>query len=75
MGGTSILAMPQPSVSALRAVTARVIDDPSYRAAAAQMASRLAAECDDNLVVDELEHMGAGARGGESFRSQDFRGL
>jgi MGT family glycosyltransferase len=50
------------SVSALRAATARVIEDPRYRAAAGRMASRLAAERDDNLAVDELEHVAAGAR-------------
>ena len=49
------------SVSALRAATARVIEDPRYRAAAGRMASRLAAERDDNLAVDELEHVAAGA--------------
>jgi UDP:flavonoid glycosyltransferase YjiC (YdhE family) len=60
----------------LRAAVARVIDDPGYRAAAGRMAGRLAAERDDNLVVDELEHAAVGARGGgESFCSQDFRGL
>jgi MGT family glycosyltransferase len=50
------------SVSALRAATARVIDDPRYRAAAGRMAGRLAAERDGNLAVDELEHVAAGAR-------------
>jgi hypothetical protein len=40
-----------------------VIEDPRYRAAAGRMASRLAAERDENLVVDELEHMVVGARG------------
>lgn len=50
------------SVSALRAAVARVIEDPRYRAAAGRMASRLAAERDDNLVVDELEHVVADAR-------------
>ena len=50
------------SVSALRAATARVIEDPRYRAAAGRMASRLAAEREDNLVVDELEHVAAGAQ-------------
>jgi hypothetical protein len=50
-------------VSALRAAVAQVIEDPRYRAAAGRMASRLAAERDENLVVDELEHMVVGARG------------
>jgi UDP:flavonoid glycosyltransferase YjiC (YdhE family) len=64
------------SADALRAAAGRVIGDPRYRAAAGRMASRLAAERDDNLVVDELEHVAAGAQeGGESFRPQDFRGL
>ncbi len=51
------------SVSALCAATAQVIEDPRYRAAARRMATRLAAERDDNLAVDELEHMAAGLRG------------
>jgi MGT family glycosyltransferase len=74
--GAGIRLRKNASVSALRAAVARVIDDPGYRAAAGRMAGRLAAERDDNLVVDELEHAAVGARGGgESFRSQDFRGL
>jgi MGT family glycosyltransferase len=51
------------SVSDLGAGTAQMIDDPRYRAAAGRMAGRRAAERDDNLVVDELEHMAAGRRG------------
>ena len=51
------------SVSALRAATAQVIEDPRYRAAARRMATWLAAERDDSLAVDELEHTAAGARG------------
>jgi hypothetical protein len=45
----------------LRAATTRVIEEPRYRAAAGRMASRLAAERNDNLVVDELEHIAAAA--------------
>jgi UDP:flavonoid glycosyltransferase YjiC (YdhE family) len=64
------------SADASRAAAGRVIGDPRNRAAAGRMASRLAAERDDNLVVDELEHVAAGAQGGgESSRPQDFRGL
>jgi hypothetical protein len=44
--------------------SARVIDDPVIAPDARRMASRLAAERDNNLVVDELEHMAVGARGG-----------
>ena len=44
------------------AANSRVIDDPRYRAAARHMAARLAAERDDNLVVDELEQVAAGGR-------------
>ena len=58
--GAGIRLRKNASVSALRAATARVIEDPRYRAAAGRMASRLAAERDDNLVVDELEQMAAG---------------
>ena len=49
------------SASGLRAATARIIEDPRYRAAAVRMAGRLAAERDDGLVVDELEQAAAGA--------------
>jgi UDP:flavonoid glycosyltransferase YjiC (YdhE family) len=62
--GAGIRLRKNASVSALRAAIAQVIEDPRYRAAAGRMASRLAAERDDNLVVDELEHMAVGARGG-----------
>ena len=58
--GAGIRLRKQASVSALRTATARVIEDPRYRAAAGRMAGRLAAERDDNLVVDELERIAAG---------------
>lgn len=60
--GAGIRLRRNASVSALRAATTRVIADPRYRAAAGRMASRLAAERDDNLVVDELERVAAGAQ-------------
>ena len=56
------------SVRDLCAATARVIEDPRYRAAAGRMAGRLAAERDDQLVVDELEHAAAGAQAATSRR-------
>jgi MGT family glycosyltransferase len=58
--GAGIRLRKNASVSALRTATARVIEDPRYHAAARRMASRLAAERDDNLVVDELERVAAG---------------
>jgi MGT family glycosyltransferase len=58
--GAGIRLRKNASVSALRAATTRVIEDPRYRAAAGRMASRLAAERSHNLVVDELEHIAAG---------------
>jgi MGT family glycosyltransferase len=61
--GAGIRLRKKASVSALRAAAAQVIEDPRYRAAARRMATRLAAERDDNLAVDELEHMAAGERG------------
>ena len=60
--GAGIRLRKNASVRALHAATGRVIEDPRYRAAAGRMASRLAAERDDNLAVDELEHVAAGAR-------------
>jgi MGT family glycosyltransferase len=45
------------TVSALRAAVSRVIEDPRYRAAAGQMAARLASERDDNRAVDQLEQV------------------
>ena len=56
----SALAAPNTSTAALRTAIARVTDDPRYRAAARRMAARLAAERDDNHVVDELEQVAAG---------------
>lgn len=58
--GAGIRLRKNASVSALRTATARMIEDPRYRAAAGRMATRLAAERDDNLVVDELERIAAG---------------
>ena len=60
--GAGIRLRKNARVSALRAAAARMIEDPRYRAAATRMATRLAAERDDNLVVDELEHIAAGPR-------------
>jgi MGT family glycosyltransferase len=58
--GAGVRLRKNASVRALRVATARVIDDSRYRAAAGRIASRLAAERDDDLVVDELEHVAAG---------------
>jgi MGT family glycosyltransferase len=60
--GAGIRLRKNASVSALRAAATRAIKDPRYRAAAERMASQLAAERDDNLVVDELERVAAGAQ-------------
>jgi UDP:flavonoid glycosyltransferase YjiC (YdhE family) len=51
------------SADALRAAISQVLDDPRYRAAAGAMAARLAAEHDDNRVVDELEQVASGQPG------------
>jgi MGT family glycosyltransferase len=59
--GAGVRLRKNASVSALRTATARVIEDPRYRAAAGRMAARLAAERDDGLVVDELERVAARA--------------
>jgi UDP:flavonoid glycosyltransferase YjiC (YdhE family) len=58
--GAGIRLRKHASAGPLRAAIARVIADPRYRAAADVMAARLAAERDDNLVVDELEQVAAG---------------
>ena len=58
--GAGIRLRKNARVTALRAAISRVIEDPRYRAAAVRMAGRLAAERDDDLVVDELEHVAAG---------------
>jgi MGT family glycosyltransferase len=57
--GAGIRLRKNASADALRAAVGRVIEDPRYRAAAGAMAARLAAERDDNLVVDELEQVAA----------------
>ena len=57
--GAGIRLRKNATVSALRAAVSRVIEDPRYRAAARQMAARLAAERDDNRAVDELEQVAA----------------
>src|SRR2546421_2096967 len=60
--GAGIRLRKNATVSALQAAISQVIKDPRYRAAAQHMAARLAAERDDNLVVDELERLLAGGR-------------
>ena len=58
--GVGIRLRKNASAGPLRAAITRVIADPRYRAAADVMAARLAAERDDNLVVDELEQVATG---------------
>jgi len=60
--GAGIRLRKNATVSALQAAISQVIKDPRYPTAARHMAARLAAEHDDNLVVDELEQVAA-ARG------------
>ncbi len=70
--GAGIRLRKNARVSAVRAATARVIEEPRYRAAAGRMASRLAAERNDNLVVDELEHIAAAAHTAADGRGPAF---
>jgi MGT family glycosyltransferase len=58
--GAGLRLRKNASVSALRAAVARVTEDPRYRDGAQRMAARLAAERDDNRVIDELEQVAAG---------------
>ena len=57
--GAGVRLRKTATASALRAAISRVTEDPRYRAAAQHMAARLAAERDDNRVVDELEQVAA----------------
>jgi UDP:flavonoid glycosyltransferase YjiC (YdhE family) len=57
--GAGIRLRKNATASALRTTIGRVTGDPRYRSAARHMAARLAAERDDNLVVDELEQVAA----------------
>ena len=57
--GAGIRLRKNATVSALRTAISRVIDDPRYHTAARHMAARLAAERDDNRVLDELEQVAA----------------
>jgi MGT family glycosyltransferase len=59
--GAGVRLRKNASARALRAAVARVIEHPRYRAGAARMASRLAAERDANIAVDELERVAAAA--------------
>jgi MGT family glycosyltransferase len=58
--GAGIRLRKNATVSALRVAINRIIEDPRYRTAAQHMAARLAAERDDDRVVDELERLLAG---------------
>jgi MGT family glycosyltransferase len=53
--GAGLRLSKKAGVPALREAIGRVLDEPRYRAAARRMAATLAAERDENLVVDELE--------------------
>jgi len=57
--GAGVRLRKNASADALRAAIGRVIGDPRYRAAARATAARLAAERDDNRVIDELERAAA----------------
>jgi MGT family glycosyltransferase len=57
--GAGIRLRKNATVGALRAAVSRVTEDPRYRAAARQMAARLASERDDNRAVAELEQVAA----------------
>jgi len=57
--GAGVRLRKNASVSTLQAAIGEVTGDPRYRAAARRMATRLAAERDDNLVGDELEQVAA----------------
>jgi len=57
--GAGIRLPKNASADALRAAISQITEDPRYRAAARAMAARLAAERDDNRVVDELEQVAA----------------
>ena len=53
--GAGLRLSKKAGVPALRDAIGRVLDEPRYRAAARRMAATLAAERDEDLVVDELE--------------------
>jgi len=57
--GAGIRLRKNATVSALQAAISKVIEDPRYCAAARHMATRLAAERNDSLVIDELEQVAA----------------
>jgi MGT family glycosyltransferase len=53
--GAGLRLSKKAGVPALRDAIGRVLDEPRYRSAARRMAATLAAERDEDLVVDELE--------------------
>jgi UDP:flavonoid glycosyltransferase YjiC (YdhE family) len=53
--GAGLRLSKKAGVPALRDAIGRVLDEPRYRAGAQRMAATLAAERDEDLVVDELE--------------------
>ena len=59
--GAGLRVRKNAATEALRQAIAQVLDDQRYRAAARRMAAILAAERDDGLAVDEIEHAAAGA--------------
>ena len=53
--GAGLRVSRKASAAGLRQALGRVLDEPRFRAAARRMAATLAAERDDDLVVDELQ--------------------
>jgi hypothetical protein len=58
--------MPDASVEAIRATAERLLNDPSFRAAADRLGDLVAAEAENTTVVQDLE--AAAARGNTSTR-------
>ena len=57
---TSMTTSTPASAAGLRQALGRVLDEPRFRTAARRMAATLAAERDEDLVVDELERAALG---------------
>ena len=57
--GAGLRVRKDATIPALRQAIAQVLEDDRYQAGARRMATILAAERDDRLVVDELEHAAA----------------
>jgi UDP:flavonoid glycosyltransferase YjiC (YdhE family) len=60
--GAGLSLMPDASVEAIRSACERLLNDPSFRAAAKRLGDRVAAEAENSTLVKELKEAATSSR-------------